>query len=144
VAVPPAGAGQAVHDPPQVAGSVESTQAPLHVWNPLAQITPHVPATHVAAPLLVAAQAWQAAPHADGSSSCTQRPPHLCEPVAQMKSQLVPSHVACSAPDGTGQGVQDVPQACSSSGARQSPEQACVPAGHASHDRARSGDTHAP
>lgn len=134
VAAPPVGAGQAVQDPPQVAGAVESTQAPLQAWNPVAQAAPQVPAMHVAVPFAAAAHSWQAGPHAEGSSSRTQRPPHLCNPVPQTKSQLLPSQVAWMAPTGTGQGVQDVPQPCSSSAARQRPEQACFPDGQVSQE----------
>jgi hypothetical protein len=41
VAVPPAGAGQAVHDVPHEAGDLSSTQRPLHAWKPAAHVKPH-------------------------------------------------------------------------------------------------------
>jgi hypothetical protein len=142
--VPPVGTGQGVQEAPQVAGSVESTQAPLQAWRPVAQAMPQAPPTQVAVPLATPGQTWHALPQAEASVSLTQPEPHLWNPVAQTKPHAVPSQVAWVALAGTGHGVHDVPQACSSSGDRQSPEQACVPVGQLPHDVPASGDTQAP
>jgi hypothetical protein len=73
VAVPPAGAGQAVHDVPHDAGDLSSTQRPLQAWKPAAHVKPHRwLALHVAVPLATA-----------GQSAATQQ----LEPPRQMPPQ---------------------------------------------------------
>jgi len=78
------------------------------------------------------------------SSSRAQPDPQACEPAAHTNPQVFPSQVAWVAPAGTGHGVQDVPQACSSSVDRHSPEQKWVPVAQVVHDWAMSGVTQEP
>lgn len=51
-----AGAGQAVHEVPQVAGSEALTHAPEHRWAVVLQVNPHTWATHVALDIAGAVQ----------------------------------------------------------------------------------------
>ena len=46
VAVPPAGAGHAVHAGPHVAGSVDATHAPPHLWNWGLHVKEHCAVVH--------------------------------------------------------------------------------------------------
>jgi hypothetical protein len=72
VAVPPAGAGQGVHELPQVAGSLSLTQRPSHRCEPGLQVTVHVPDTHAAAPSGSPGHMRHELPHAAALSSRAQ------------------------------------------------------------------------
>jgi hypothetical protein len=89
VAVPPAGAGQAVHSAPQVAMAVFETQTPLQLWKPALQEIPQtggVPA-QVAVEPVAAGHGAHRLPHEAVLVLLTQAVPHRCVPAV---GQVVP------------------------------------------------------
>ena len=75
VAVPVAGAGQAVHEAPQVASALFETHAPPQRWKPALQVAPQAVPLHEGVPLATAGQAVHAAPQVATALFDTHAPP---------------------------------------------------------------------
>jgi hypothetical protein len=102
VAVPCAGAAQAVQDVPQLLGLAFGWHVPEQSWVPVLQTAEHEAAC---------AMHW---------------PAHSLKPVGHEPPQLVPSHVA-EPPIGTGQATQAMPQLATSVLLTHWPVQICAP-----------------
>jgi hypothetical protein len=71
----PGGAGQAVHEVPQVRGSSSATHTPLHAWKPAAQVVSHVPRGQIGSAFSPPGQGTHALPQVSGESSRPQAVP---------------------------------------------------------------------
>jgi hypothetical protein len=97
VAVPPVGTVQGVHEAPQVSTAAFETQAPLHRWKPVLQISPHVLPSQVAWSAFAATgQGAQRSPQEAMAVSSAQAEPQTCVPFVQPASGWAVSGVAPS------------------------------------------------
>jgi hypothetical protein len=151
VAVPAIGVGQALHDIPQVSGSLSLTQASLHLWYAWSHCRAHLSPSQDVLPLAEVGQGVQEAPQKLRLVDSTQMPLQKFLPKSQVPSQgasfatqaslqslrslghampqRTPSQVA-EPPLTLGQGTHATPQLVGSRLSTQAPLQLCWPVGH--------------